>query len=124
MNLALWIAASLLAFVFVASGISKVALPREALIAKGYAWVEDFSPLQVKLIGVTETLGGVGLVVPPAVGILTVLSPIAATGLALFMTGAVIVHIRREEMNYLPGPIVLAVLPTALAVLRFGPYSF
>jgi uncharacterized membrane protein YphA (DoxX/SURF4 family) len=123
-NLALWITASLLAFAFVASGTSKVALPRERLIAKGYAWVEDFSPLQVKLVGVVEALGGVGLVVPPAVGILVVLSPTAATGLALFMAGAVIVHVRRNEMNYLPGPVVLAVLPAFLAVLRFGPYTF
>jgi uncharacterized membrane protein YphA (DoxX/SURF4 family) len=69
-------------------------------------------------------LGAVGLVVPPAVGILEVLSPIAAAGLALFMAGAAIVHIWRNEMNYLAGPAVLAVFPAVLAVFRFGPYSF
>jgi uncharacterized membrane protein YphA (DoxX/SURF4 family) len=124
MNITLWIAASLLAFAFLASGASKLSLPREKLIAKGYAWAEDFSPAQVKLLGILEVLGAVGLVVPPALGILEVLSPVAAAGLALYMVGAVTVHIRREEMNYLATPAVLAILPAGLAVLRFGPYSF
>lgn len=123
MNIALWIAASLLALLFFASGASKVFLPREALIAKGYGWAEDFSPAHVKLIGAAEALGGLGLVLPPAVGIAEILSPIAAACLAVHMSGAVIVHIRRRETRNLPVPAVLAALPAVLAVLRFGPYS-
>jgi uncharacterized membrane protein YphA (DoxX/SURF4 family) len=124
MNIALWIAASVLAVLFFASGASKITLPRAGLVAKGYGWAEDFSPAQVKLIGAVEALGAIGLVLPPAVGIAEVLSPTAAAGLALFMLGAVIVHIRRKELNQLASPAVLAVLPGVLAVLRFGPYSF
>lgn len=124
MNIALWIAASLLALAFVASGFSKIALSPEALLHKGYAWVEDFSPEQVKMLGLAETLGGMGLVLPPAVGIFDVLGPIAAACLALFMVGAVIVHIRRGETQALLTPVILATLCSGVAILRFGPYNF
>lgn len=124
MNISLWIAAALLALVVFASGASKVALPREKLLASGYAWTEDFSPSQIKLIGIVEALGAVGLIVPPAVGIQEVLSPVAAAGLALLMAAAALVHARRDEMKHMARPVVLGAVAAALAVLRFGPYGF
>ncbi|MFC0526602.1 DoxX family protein [Phytohabitans kaempferiae] len=124
MNIVLWIAASVLALAFLASGATKLLRPREKVITSGYRWAEDFSRGQVKLIGVAEVLGATGLIVPPALGVLDVLSPVAAAGLALLMAGAVVVHLRRGEPTYATGPVVLAVLTAALAVLRFGPYAF
>ena len=124
MDIGLWIVAAALALLFVASGASKLTLSRGALVAKGYAWAEDFTDGQVRLIGVLEVLGGVGLLLPPAIGVAVGLSPLAALGLALLMAGAVVVHVRRREIAHLAVPLVLALLPAALAVLRLGPVGF
>lgn len=123
MDIILWIAASLLALGFLASGSVKFVKSRDELVAS-YAWVEDYSQGQVRLIGSAEVLGAVGLVAPPALGVLSVLSPIAASGLALLMIGALAVHRRRGETDKIAVVLMLLVPTAALAVLRFGPYAF
>ncbi|ACQ78679.1 DoxX family protein [Beutenbergia cavernae DSM 12333] len=123
MNLALWITAGLLALAFLGSGAVKLVKSRDDVVA-AYAWAEDFSKGQIRLIGAAEVLGAVGLVLPPALGTMTVLTPVAAAGLALLMVGAVIVHLRRGETSKIGYPLVLFVLAAALCVLRAGPYAF
>ncbi|MEV0158020.1 DoxX family protein [Micromonospora sp. NPDC050686] len=123
MNIALWTTASLLALAFLGSGMTKVVKSRDAVVAV-YPWAEDYSQGHIRLIGAAEVLGAVGLIVPPAVGVLSVLGPIAGAGLAVLMAGAVIVHLRRGETNNVVFPLVLLVPAAALAVLRFGPFAF
>ncbi len=82
-------------------------------------WVEDFSDGQVKGIGALELLGALGLVLPWALGIAKVLTPIAALGLAAVMGGAVVTHLRRKEQSAAVAPAVLCVLAVVVAVLRF-----
>ncbi len=116
MIIAFWIVTGLAALVFFAAGAMKLARPREALAGAGLKWTEDFTDLQVKLIGLAEVLGALGLVLPVLLGILPILSPIAGILLALLMTGAVVVHVRRKEP-----PVTLALfgLSVASAVLGF-----
>ena len=64
MLVAFWIVAGLLALVFLAVGLMKLARPKEALATSGLAWVEDFTTGPVKLIGAAEVLGALGLVLP------------------------------------------------------------
>ncbi|MCL2515048.1 MAG: DoxX family protein [Microbacteriaceae bacterium] len=123
MNVALWIVTGLLALAFLAAGLLKTVQPKEKLAAN-MGWVDDFTPTGVKLIGIAEVLGAIGLVVPAATGIAPILTPIAAAALAVVMIGALIVHLRRGEGKQAPITIVLFVLTAAVAVLRFGPYHF
>jgi hypothetical protein len=71
MNIALWIVAGLLAVAYVGGGGLKVIMSKQKIAASGPAagWVEDFSPGAVKAIGVLEVLGGLGLVLPAALGV-------------------------------------------------------
>ena len=124
MNVVLWVIAALLALAFFAAGAMKLAQPRPKLAASGMAWVEDFSDAAVKGIGALEVIGALGLILPAALDIAPVLTPVAALGLALVMAGAVVVHLRRKENQAVGAPIVLGVLSLVLAVLRFGPNSF
>ncbi|MDX5450750.1 MAG: DoxX family protein, partial [Actinomycetes bacterium] len=78
---------------------------KEDLRAAGQAWTEDFSPRAVRGIGVAETLGAAGLVVPLATGIATILTPVAACGLVTVMIGAVAVHRRRHERFIAPAAL-------------------
>ena len=124
MDIALWIIASLLAVVFLAAGGMKLARPRAELIKNGQGWAEDFGDGPVKLIGALEVLGALGLILPAALDIAPILTPIAATGLFLLMAGAVVVHLRRNEAPGAVPSLVLGLLALLVAVLRFGPNSF
>ena len=110
MNIALWIVQGLLAFVFVMAGFMKISQPKDKVKEKGMAFVEDFSDGQIRLIGLLEILGAVGLILPGLTGILPVLTPIAAIGLALTMAGAAFTHIRRggETQMFVTNLVLLA----------------
>lgn len=117
MVIALWIVNALLALAFIAAGAMKSARPKAALAASGMAWTEDFGGGSVKLIGIAEVLGGLGLILPLLTGIAPILTPIAATALAVIMIGAVVVHVRRKE-SATPS-LVLGALSIVSAVLGF-----
>lgn len=123
MNVVLWIVAGLLALVFLAAGLMKLTQPKEKL-QENQPWVEDFSAGTVRLIGALEILGAIGLVLPAALDIAPILTPIAATGLAITMVGAAIVHLRRKEMTNVVVNVVLLALLAFVAIERFGPYAF
>ncbi|MCU1643001.1 MAG: DoxX family protein [Nocardia sp.] len=123
MNVALWIVASVLGVAFVLAGAMKSTQPKEKLAEK-MPWVQDVSTGTLRLIGITELLGGLGLVLPAWTGIAPVLTPIAASGIALIMVLAAGVHVRRKEFNALPVNAVLLALAVFVAWGRFGPYSY
>ena len=124
MNLALWIIAIALAAVFAGSGLMKQFVPKDKLVTSGQGWAQDFSPTIIRLIGLAEILGAIGLVLPAAVHIAPILVPLAAVGLALVMVGAAVVHARRNEPMNIAVNVVLIALAVFVAWGRFGPYSF
>ena len=96
LNVALWIVQGLLAGVFTLTGTTKLVLPREVL-EKRMHWAATWPPWCIKLLGLAEVAGAVGLVVPAATGVAPVLTPIAALCLAVLMVGAVGTHRRLGE---------------------------
>ncbi|RSD07347.1 DoxX family protein [Amycolatopsis eburnea] len=120
MNVVLWIVAGVLAALYLAAGGMKLATPREKLLENpNMGWTADFSGAAVKGIGAVEVLGAIGLVLPWALDIAPVLTPLAATGLAVVQVGAIIVHARRKETKALPMNVVLLVLAAFVAIGRF-----
>ena len=61
------------------------------------AWVDDYSTTGVKLIGLAELLGGIGVVIPWLTGIAPVLTPVSAVGLAVIMFLAAVYHFNHKE---------------------------
>ncbi len=123
MNIALWIVQILLAVAFLGAGIMKSTQSKEKLGEK-MAWVEDFSPGMIRFIGIAEVLGAIGLILPAVTGIAPVLVPLAATGLAVAMVGAIITHVRRSELNVIGANVALLLLAAFVAWGRFGAYAF
>jgi uncharacterized membrane protein len=123
MNLALWIAAGLLAVLFAVAGLVKLTQPKEKL-AGSQPWVEDFQPSVIKAIGAAEVLGALGLILPAVTGIAPALVPLAAVGLALTQAGAIAVHARRGERQNVVVNVVLLALALFVAWGRFGDYAF
>ena len=122
MNLALWIIAIVLAVGFAASGLMKIARTKEQLVASGFGWAQGFSPSTIRLIGILEVLGAIGLILPAALHIAPILVPLAAIGLALTMVGAAVVHARRKETPMIAINAVLLTLAVIVAWGRLGPY--
>ena len=116
MNAILWVLQVLLALVFLASGGLKLVKPKEALLDT-MAVLRDYRPVTVKLIGLAEVLGAVGLIVPLAVGVAPGLVPWAALGLASVVVGAAVVH--AEHRDYKPLAVHAVLLVMAIAVV-FG----
>jgi DoxX-like family len=127
LNLALWIAAAILAAVFLVASSTKLFVPKQKLAGMGGAasrWVDDFSPGALKAIGALEFLAAAGLIVPAALGIAPVLVPLAATGAVLLFAGAVIMRLRRGERATITADLVYLAMAAFVAWGRFGPGSF
>ncbi|MET8330803.1 DoxX family protein [Streptomyces sp. NPDC005181] len=122
MNVFLWIVQGLLAAMFAMAGVMKATQPKDKLVAK-LPWVADFSPATVRFIGIVEFAAALGLILPGATGIAPVLTPLAATGLAVTMVLAAITHARRKEPSAIAFNAVLLILAVVVAWGRFGPYS-
>jgi hypothetical protein len=84
-NIAMWTVQGLLAVVFLGAGVSKLVMPIEDL-TKEVAYPELF----IRFIGVCETLGALGLILPGLTRIRPGLTSLAAAGLLIIMVGAVV----------------------------------
>ncbi len=118
MNIALWIVQGLLGAMFTMAGFMKATQPREKLAPK-MPWVNDYTATQVRLIGIAELLGGIGLILPWALGIAPFLTVLAALGLALTMIAAAIYHLGKGEYPGIGINTVLLALALFVAVGRF-----
>lgn len=112
-----WILQVVVAFAFAGAGIMKLTQPKEKLAAN-MGWVNDFSQNQVRLIGLVELLGAIGVILPVLLGVLPVLSPLAAAGLTLTMLGAAMVHLRRKEYPMIGINFVLGLLAALVFIGR------
>ncbi len=121
MNVLLWVLQGLLAVMMLMAGGMKVARGREKLLGEPrMEWVEDFSDSTIRAIGLVELAAAVGLVLPWALDIAPVLTPLAAVGVAALMIGAMLTHRRRGEMQAIATNTVLAFIAVVIAVGRFG----
>ncbi len=125
MNLALWIAAGLLAAIALAGGLTKSFVPREKLAAhKGGEWTADASDGFVKTLGVLEVLAAIGLILPAVLDITPVMVPVTASCWVLLMAGAMITHGRLGQYKLSMVNAVYLAVAAFVAWGRFGPESF
>ena len=89
MTKALWVVQVCLALLFLYGGAIKLvpadSLPGAALLA---ALLSPLPKWFVDFIGTTEILGAFGLILPIRLGVLPILTPLAAVGLIMVMIGA------------------------------------
>jgi len=105
MTITLWIVQGLLALVFLFTGGMKLVLPLEALTKQ-----MPLPGLFVRLLGVAEVLGALGLLLPGLLRIQPHLTPLAATGLVIIMIGAIV-------FTLAIGGGVLVLIPLAVGLL-------
>ncbi|NEW68920.1 DoxX family protein [Streptomyces rhizosphaericus] len=91
-----WIVAGLLALFYLYGGGVKVIRSRDELRPM-MAWVDTTPMAAVRVIGVIEVLGAIGLILPPLTGIAPWLALAAAIGFVILQIGATRVHLRRGD---------------------------
>ena len=117
MNIALWILQVLLGVYFIFVGVSHFIIPPG--LPAMMSWMYELSPTLHTISGTLEILGGLGLILPSVTKIQPRLTPLAGTGLALVMIGALIWHLQRGEPQNMGFNVVLALLTGFVAYGRW-----
>lgn len=118
LNFWLWVAAALLAALYLMAGIMKGTQPIEKLAGQ-MKWPGEY-PRLTRFVGWAEVLGAIGLILPLLTGILAWLTPLAALCLVLVQILAIGFHLRRSEPQVLPVNIVLLALAIFVAWGRWS----
>ncbi|TFV96029.1 DoxX family protein [Algoriphagus kandeliae] len=113
-NISLWIAQGLLAAMFIMAGAMKSTQPIEAL-AEMLPWANEVPSALVRFIGISEVLGGLGLLLPALLRIKPILTPIAAAGLVVVQVLAAGFHVTRGENEVIGMNIMLALVAAFIA---------
>lgn len=109
LNIALWVVQVLLGLMFLMAGGTKAFQSIEAMAAS-LPWVTDVSSGLVRFIGISELLGGLGLLLPSILRIKPSLTVWAAIGLAAVMVLAAIFHGSRGEFPAIGMNLLFAAL--------------
>ena len=120
MNVALWIVQALLGLAFVAAGVSHGLRPERMMAQPGGRWVAAVPRGLLTAIGICEILGGAGVILPAATGILPWLTPVAASLLAVLMLLAAGFHLFRREFPNIVFNLVLFALAASVAYGRLA----
>jgi uncharacterized membrane protein YphA (DoxX/SURF4 family) len=112
----LWTLQVLLAALFLFAGGMKLVTPIAAMTQQ----VALPGPF-LRFIGLAEVLGALGLILPGLLRIRPTLTPLAAAGLVIIMTGAVGVTMATMGAAQAVIPGVVGVLAAGVAVGRFQP---
>jgi len=119
MSIATWLVSGILAGMFGMAGIMKSFRPIDKLLKSGITWANRFPASTVRVVGISELLGAIGLVLPWAVNVAPVLTPVAASALALVMLLAIFHHIKHKEYTAIILNGTLLILTAFVAYARF-----
>ena len=112
MPYALWGVQGLLALVFLSAGGGKLVMSA-ADLNEDFPMPDEF----MRFIGVFEVLGAIGFILPGALRIRPALTPLAAAGLVIIMTGATVLTLADGNVGALI-PFVLGLLAAFVAYGR------
>ena len=97
LHISLWVAQVALALAFGMIGVTKLTTSEADIIQQSGELVEKYGVALIRFIGIAEVLGALGLILPAALRILPILTPLAALGLATIMGLATALHASKGE---------------------------
>lgn len=107
MEIIIWILKGVLAALFAFAGLNKLFLPKTKLLDKGMKGLLNLEEQQIKVVGLLELLGAIGLILPSLLNIYPILSGIAALCLGLTMVVAARIH-QQLKLSVVPNLVILA----------------
>ncbi len=119
MNTVAWILQGVLAAFFIMPGIGKITGSREKHISDGHI-KPDGNLLLIRILGVLELLGCLGIIVPWLTGIAPILTPITAVGYSVIMIAGIVNHTIKKEFKMLPMLATVLAVASIVAYYRFA----
>ena len=113
MNIGLWVAQILVAFMLLWGAYAKLAMSQEELLQM-MPWVVE-SPTLGTFTGIVDLLGGLGLILPALLRIQPKLTVYAAYGTILLMVAGAIFHGSRGEFEMIGMNVVVALMAAFIA---------
>lgn len=114
LHISLWVVQVLLAAAFGLTGLMKIITPY-AELAEQMPWVSAVPAFVPLLAGIAEFAAALGLILPAALRIKPVFTPLAAVGLLFVMMPAAFLHISRGEFDMVATTLILAGLAAFVA---------
>jgi uncharacterized membrane protein len=119
-NLPLWIGQILLALAFLGVGYGHALRFEQMSTMPRMTWLAAVGRDRMRIIGILEILGAIGLILPAATSVLPWLTPTAASALTVLMVLAIVLHARRQgEGRNIIGNAILGAIATLIAYGRF-----
>jgi putative oxidoreductase len=97
LHITLWVVQVALALAFGMIGVTKLTTSEADLMQQSAELIEKYGVGLIRFIGISEVLGAIGLILPAALRILPVLTPLASLGLAIIMGLATALHASKGE---------------------------
>ena len=117
LHVSLWVVQVLLAFLLMLGAIMKF-MPVEK-VAPIMPWMGQVPEWVLRLLGMVDLLGAVGLILPALLRIKPLLTPIAALGIIVLMICASIFHVSRGEASKIGFNIFMIAMAAFIAWGRF-----
>jgi hypothetical protein len=117
-NIIVWVAQILLFTSLIWAAYLKILQPITQLETM-WSWTGEVSPGFVRLTGIIDLLGGLGVLLPTLLRFKPLLTPIAAVGIVLLMISASIFHICRGEASQIGFNLVFGAIAAFVAYGRF-----
>ena len=106
LNIAIWTIQGIFSVGFILSGIRFLFLSKEKLHEE-ISWTNEFSSMQINLIGFGQLLGGIAVILPSLILYRwSFLAPLAAIVLGLVMIGVAIYHLYKRKFKLLLPPVI------------------
>jgi uncharacterized membrane protein YphA (DoxX/SURF4 family) len=120
MNVTLWIGQILLAGIFLLSGSLKSTQSLDRMVETGQTAAKIVPLPFMRLAGVSELFGVLGIILPWATGVARVLTPVAAAGFCVVMILAAGVHTRLREPGTVAVNLTILAVAAFVSIGRFG----
>lgn len=118
MNTTLWVLQAVLSAFFIMPAIGKISNSKQKHIDDNHIQPGN-SVILIRILGILELLGCIGIIVPWLTGVAPILTPITAVCFCMIMLAGVIINIRRKEYKMLPMLLVVFAFAAVVAYYRF-----
>lgn len=118
MDIIIWGCQCYVAYFFIQPAIMKFKSSKEKLVELGLIPPKG-QVFPIRILAILELLGSVGIILPWALGIYKILTPLAAMGLSLVMSGAIIFNFRKKSYHSIPKLTITFILCLIIAWYRY-----
>ena len=116
-HITLWVLQGLLALAFGASGAMKFTMPKEMVASQLTFVTPDTAMLLIRIVGVCEVAGALGMILPSALRILPWLTTAAGVGMVVLMLCAAVISAQQAPVMAI-APLVFACIAGTVAYGR------